>query len=294
MIWLILTILFSFAIGIIFKKFPDYGVNTFHAIVVNYIVCTICGSVTSGKMPSIQAVQETWFGLAVVLGCLFISAFTAIGWGVQKLGLGATTVTQKMSLIVSAPFAFWYFHEPFNIFKLLGLLLAVAAIILSNQDTAPQPAETVSRSKKVMDIVLPVFFIFFISGLIECGLQYAEKVHLAPAGKSADPYFLVSLFGTAGTIGILAIIVQAFLTKKTPVVNSLIGGVVLGLPNFCSIYFLIKALSQLNASVVYPALNMATIALAAIAGWAVFNEKLSNLKKIGIAAAIGAIFLMVL
>ena len=68
----------------------------------------------------------------------------------------------------------------------------------------------------------------------------------------------------------------------------------LGIPNFLSFYFLLKALAYFGSSgaFVYPLYNLGVILLSAIIGLLVFKERLSKLNIVGILLAITAITLL--
>ncbi len=280
---LILSILCSTVIVLIFRAFGRYQIQTLQAIVVNYLVCVAVGSLALGYFPmNAGTIQQSWFPMAIVLGCLFISGFYLVALTVKYYGVGLTSVLQKMSLLLSVPFAIWFYSEPLNVYKVLGVVLALAAVVLVNLQSADEKA--LRQSHPAWTYILPIQA-FVIGGIIECGLQYVEKSLLAPEGKSADMSFLVSLFGTAGVIGICILLVQFATGKAKPQLKSLLAGVVLGVPNFGSIYFLLLAIGTWGGSVVLPVNNVAIILLSALIAWFVLHEKMSKTNLLGMLLA---------
>ena len=69
-------------------------------------------------------------------------------------------------------------------------------------------------------------------------------------------------------------------------------GVLLGLPNYFTSHFLLKALSEVPAVVVYPTRGVASIALIALAGVLLFKERLSMRQWISIFAIAAALVLL--
>ena len=67
--------------------------------------------------------------------------------------------------------------------------------------------------------------------------------------------------------------------------NSVLAAIPLGLPNFFSFYFLLKALDayQNNAAVVLTMYNLSVILLSAITAYVFFKERLTNRQWIGLA-----------
>ena len=133
--------------------------------------------------------------------------------------------------------------------------------------------------------------ILLIQALIEIVLQYVEQNVL---GKSGDPAFVSSIFLFAALIGLPFILVGMALGKFKFEWQNIIGGIALGIPNYFSIYFLMKALgSGWEGSVIFPVNNVAIIALSAIiGGFLVFKEKYSNLNLLGIVLSMVSIILI--
>ena len=58
-------------------------------------------------------------------------------------------------------------------------------------------------------------------------------------------------------------------------------GLLLGVPNFLSSLFLLKALATVPAVIAFPTYSVATILVVALAGLLIFREKLSKKQVIG-------------
>jgi uncharacterized membrane protein len=89
--------------------------------------------------------------------------------------------------------------------------------------------------------------------------------------------------------------------KKVKVKNfftgrNMLGGIVLGIPNFFSIYFIFRALDgdQLKSSELFPVLNLSNVILSAIAGWFFFRERITSTNLVGIGLAVVSIILIAL
>jgi drug/metabolite transporter (DMT)-like permease len=76
--------------------------------------------------------------------------------------------------------------------------------------------------------------------------------------------------------------------------NSVLASIPLGLPNFFSFYFLLKALDayQNNAAVVLTMYNLSVILLSAIAAYVFFKERLSQRQWLGLAVGCVGIALL--
>ncbi|NNJ81579.1 MAG: EamA/RhaT family transporter, partial [Flavobacteriaceae bacterium] len=101
MIFLLLSVLSSTVIFVTFKLFDRFKVNTLHAIVVNYIVASLCGIIAfEGVVDPIDIVNKDWFVYTAVLGLLFIIIFNLMAITTQRSGLSVVSVATKMSLVI--------------------------------------------------------------------------------------------------------------------------------------------------------------------------------------------------
>lgn len=293
MFYITLAIVFSLAIGILFKLFERYNINAYQAIVVNYCVCVITGCIALGAVPfETGHLQADWLPLILILGALFISGFNFVGLTVRYFGIAISSVAQRMSIGLSVPFAIWCYGEPYTSFKLIGIGLALLSVVLINiptqkKEEAPisaKPAATTTPSSPLdrWSFIFPISA-FLISVFIEIILQYLHEVHhLEPALES------ILLFSIAALLGILGL----FIFREPIRWRNIIGGIVLGIPNYFSIYFLLEGVAQLGGAVAYSLNNIVVVALSAIIGYTVFKERLSPYNWMGIAVALIAIFLI--
>ena len=119
MVNLLLTILFSSILFIVFKSFSRYKIDTFQAIVFNYLVAFSVGFINSSKGISVSTlIVKPWLWSCLYLGALFISVFFVIGKSSQKNGVSVASVASKMSLIIPILFGILYFKEAFGFIKI--------------------------------------------------------------------------------------------------------------------------------------------------------------------------------
>ena len=124
------------------------------------------------------------------------------------------------------------------------------------------------------------------SGTIDTVIKYAEKIHV-PNGD--EPLFSAVCFTLAFGIGILVLIYEAF-NGRFLKWKSVVAGVLLGVPNYFSIYFIIKALkTDMESSVVFPINHVGTVLFAALLGFLIFKERLLPQNYWGILLAVVAI-----
>ncbi len=289
MAFLIISILSSTLLGFIFKFYPKYGVDTFQAIVFNYLVCVLCGWVAIGSFPMpIEILETEWFPFACACGFLFISGFNIGALTMQKFGVTIGTVMMKMSILISATFPILFYGESSNWFKLLGIFISIIAILLVNKPNKDLKEGLIVQQKWLY--ILP-FGTWLISGIIEILLFHVERI----SGTGVRLSFVSTLFGIAFLGGFIIMSISLITGKMKWSLKNLVAGIILGVPNFFSIYFLYKILGLgWEASVIFPVNNISIIGLAAIVAYLVFGERLSKYNTIGVVLSGIAILLFAL
>lgn len=289
MIFLLFSILSSTAIQFLFKVYAQKEIPVFQTIVINYFVCVLTGGLTSGAWPDLTVVvQQLWFPHAAFLSFFFVSGFTIMALTVKYWGVTVSAVAAKMSILLSVPFAIWFYQEELTIWSGLGILLALASIILSSWPDEDHQIEG-SDNRPFWALFLPILSLV-ISGIIEIVLQYVE-VQLAV--DSGSPLFVVSLFLFAGSLGLIFLILGLITSKIKFDPRALVAGGILGFCNYFSIYLLMKSIGiGLPGSIVFPVNNVAIIALSAIGALFLFAEPLKGKRLVGFILALVAIGLL--
>jgi drug/metabolite transporter (DMT)-like permease len=286
MIWLLLSILTNTILLLILKAFTRFGINTLQGIVVNYFVAGSIGLILSGiPFPIGELPQQEWSWIPLVLGCLFISIFLLIAKTAQTIGISVATVANKMSLVIPVIAAIFLYHESIHFLKITGLVLAIVAVYLTS---LPQKKE--ERIHK--NYFLFPALIFLGSGIIDALINHAKTQKLVPDAHL--PFFISLSFLTAGIIGISVILSRMIQLKEKFQLKSILAGIILGIPNYFSIYGITRALGSniMESSALYPVNNMGIVALSAIAALLIFKEKFSFINWMGILLSLGAIALI--
>ncbi len=284
MIWLLLSISCSTFIFVVFKLFDRYEVNNLQAIVVNYFIAFLVGSWSTGWQHSpLSVIGKSWLPNVLLLGFIFITLFQVMALVSQRLGVSVVSVAVKMSLVIPVVFAFLYYNENTNSLKITGILMALVAVYLATR----KPGKT--RAYPVYTW-LPII-LFAGSGFLDAFLNYSQK-EIVPQNEHA--FFASSIFGMAALFGIIFILFDVIRGQFKFQWINVIGGIALGIPNYGSIYFLLKALDfkGLESSVIFPLNNVGIVALSTLLGWLLFSEHLSNQNKTGIVLSIISILLI--
>ena len=286
MLDLALSVLFSSLIFVIFKLFSIYKVETLYAIITNYVVACIVGLLFyTGDVNLINLPEKPWFWGTFALGLLFIIVFNLMAATSQKLGVSVASVATKMSLVLPVLFGVFMYKEELGMVKIIGVLLALAAVYFAS-------VKEKSTAFKSATLVLPLL-VFMGSGTIDISLGYFQKEFIAPIEL---PLFSATVFASAAVIGILFILIQTFNKPLKINLRNVLGGIVLGVPNYFSIYFLLRALrnESLNSASIFTLNNVAIVMFTTLLGILLFKERISVKNWGGIALAIISIILVAL
>ncbi len=285
MIWLVLSIVLTSSLILFFKLFEKFNVNTLQALVANYFTAAFLGFIFSGIANKVSVLQNSeWLPFAIPLGLLFISIFYTVSVTAVKISVSAATVANKMSVVMPICAAVYFYHDKITPIKAAGIVLALFAVILTSAKK-----ENDKKTNAGSLFYLPIL-IFIGSGLIDVIVNYVQTNFLK--GNGSD-LFLGTAFLTAGLTG--GIIVSIQLAKGTKFeAKNVLWGIGLGIPNYFSIYTLIKALDskQFESSVFFPVNNIGIVVLTALTAYLFFKEKLSYLNLTGIAIALVSIILI--
>lgn len=285
MMYLLLSIFCSTLILVIFRLFKKYGVNTFQAIVLNYVIAFIVGFSLYGESWDLKFVYEEndWIPFALVIGALFISLFLLMGKSSQENGIGITSVTVKMSLAIPVLMAIIIYNEAVYATKVIGIVLALIGVFLITY----QKKQTAGRDYRS---ILFLIILFLGSGLLDTLLNYVEKRAL---GDLSPALFSAIGFGIAGAFGLIILSFALVLKKQKLRWKNMIAGIVLGIPNFFSIYFLIMAIRQpMEDSITYAMNNVGIVMASYVVGILFFKEATTTLKIVGGIVSVTAILLL--
>ncbi|MBK5191632.1 MAG: DMT family transporter [Flavobacteriaceae bacterium] len=285
MIYLLLSVLASSFIFVMFKLFKRFDINTMQAIVINYFIACLVGFFGFIKETDISLIPEkAWFPGTIFLGILFILVFNLAAITTQRSGLSVVSVATKMSVAIPVLFGIMYFNESSGTIKIIGIILALAAVYL----TSIKSREGIPINKK--NLIFPIL-VFLGSGIIDTSIKYLETSYVS---KTDVALFSSSIFFIAGTIGTGILVVQGFMGTLKITGKNILGGIALGIPNFFSIYFLVMALRSegFESSSIFTINNVAIVLVSTALGIALFKERLIPKNWIGIALAIISILLV--
>lgn len=286
MIYLLLTILLNTVLFIIFKLFAKYHVNALQAIVVNYITCVVTGSIFLGRFPvGAESTNHSWFPWALMMGAMYISVFNFIAYCTKVYGVTTTSVANKLSLVIPVLFSVLMYHDKLSILNVIGILMAFPAVYFT---TKVEGEKTHAHG-----LLLPAL-LFLCSGVLDAITKYVEHTHLQDVEHQA--VFTIHLFGTAACLGSVLVAVLIIRGKMQLSLKNIIAGITLGIPNYFSIYYLIRFLNDkfMPSSSAIAINNIGIVLCSALLAIIVFRESLTKVRFIGLILSVIAIVLIAL
>jgi drug/metabolite transporter (DMT)-like permease len=265
-LYLCLGLLSSLSIALALRMFEHKGRDRTVVIASNYIVAGILAYLLLEKAKLTTPV----FFFGAVLGLFFFVGFMAFSRAIKSKGVAASVTIGRLSLALPVAFSIFLWGEKPLPADIAGLLL-IFVIILTWE----------GKLGKVSPILL---FLFLLFGLLDSAMKYFKLQFPA----TDDSFFLVIVFFSSMVWSWGYILFK----RKKVKAGDMAAGLLMGVPNFFSSYFLLKALGHIPAYVVFPFLNVGMIILSALAGWLLFKEKLNRKKMILLLMGIAAVLVL--
>jgi drug/metabolite transporter (DMT)-like permease len=284
MIYLLLCIISSTAIIILFKYFDRSGINTFNAIITNYLTASLIGLIISfNSLKNINIFIQPWLPAAILIGILFVVMFNVIAITTQKAGISVSSVASKMSVIVPMLFSMLYYHEQINNYKIAGMVLAVIAVVF----TAIRKNSHFENRKYLF---LPLI-LFLGMGLVDSLVKFSQYEYLR---TQSLPAFSTLLFTISAITGIIVRLFKKSLRNSPVNLKTVAAGMLLGIANFGTFYFLVHALNSnfVDSSIIFGLNSIGIVLLSVFLAIILFREKLSFINWTGIVLSIITIFVL--
>lgn len=281
MIYLILAILSSSLIAVLMRISERYSKNNMGMFMANYAVCILMSRLFMGEIRLFTS--ESGIDLAVLLGVLsgvlYLGNFVMLQKNMHYNGVVLASTFMKLGVLVPTVMAIVIFREVPTWFQLAGVLLAVAAIIIIHFDGEENSGEQRKTGKKGLLIAL-----LFVSGITDSMANIYDKT----ANAGLKDHYLLYTFLAAFVISLILALGKKDAIKK----GDIVFGVLIGIPNYFSARFLLGALAEISAVVVYPVYSVATIVVISAVSFLAFKEKISIRKGCALGLIMGALVLL--
>lgn len=284
MIYLLLSILSSTLLLVILKSFNRWKINILHGIIFNYYTAAIFSFLVAPAVVAehIHELNNLWYVCALI-GLSFILVFFIIGKTTQELGVAVASVASKMSMVIPITAGLILYNESMNVQKLTGILIAIPAVILVSIPASGKEKIGLNISSVWLPVVL-----FIGAGLVDTAIKYVQFKYMNDGNRQL---IIMSIFGFAGLIGTFRLLYEILYLKKKLLVRSIAGGILLGITNYLSIYFLLKCLEDPSSesSTVFAFVNIGVVITSFFSGLILFKEKPERNKIIGVILSLLAI-----
>ena len=276
MIYLILAIISSALVSEVMRLSQRFARNNITMLAANYVMCTAAAAFLAGGMIPTGAGAALTMGLGSFCGVLYLMGFVLLQWNIQRNGVVLPATFQKLGVLVPTIAAITVFGETARWTQLLGIAVAIGAILLM------QPRGASAGEGKS-----------FLPGLIAlllCGgmSDVMSKVFQTWGNADHGNYFLVFTF----LIALVLCLALCAVKKQSVTVPDVLCGLTLGVPNYMSARFLLWALREVPAVVVYPSFSVGTIIVVTLVGMFCFREQVEKRKLAALGLILGALVLL--
>lgn len=247
------------------KSAENHGSDKKIMILFNYLFGGIIAVILSKGFAGLEITLEeviTPIALGLFNAFLMVSCMMTQQSSICKNGAGLTTTYNRLGVLIPTILSIFIFKEYPSWVKVLGILISVLAILYS-YDKGNN-----SKSKKYHLLWL----VLAMGGLID----FNSKILGMACEANLKDVYTVSTFAFSMVIMLVIVLVK----KTKPNKVSIKYGALIGIPNICITFGMVRAASQLPSYIVFPVYSGAVILLVNGIGAMVFKEKLSKREKI--------------
>jgi len=287
-LFLALAVSCSLGIAVLFKVAERRELDRTALLTVNYAAAAALAVVLQGARRA-EAVPPGLIAMGVVQGVLFIAGFWLFSLAIREAGMGLAAGAMRLSVVIPVLASWVIWGEVPGALQLVGLVLGGAAFVLvarpATASPAPDPVDasappTATASGARTALVLTLLFL--CGGGVDTIMKAFGETYAAAVDASL---FLLFVFGVAFAVGAAVVLGTGLRTGRWPGREVLALGVVLGLINYASADFILRAVAVLSGPVVFPANSVAIVLGAALIGTWVWGERLSRANLAGLALA---------
>jgi len=275
MLFLLLAIASSAMVSIFMRLGTRNRPQSMSMLAANYLACSVVAAcfMTPGALLPAGGLGST-LPLSLLTGALYLLGFVLLQLNVRKNGVVLSAIFIKLGLLVPMVLSLALFGERPTGPQALGFFLAVGSIVLMNLEKGSSP----------MEFRLGLVLLLLAGGSCDAMSKVFEQIGNPAHGEQ----FLFYGFFTAFALCLVLVLLR----RERPGWRELAYGVLIGIPNYFSARFLLKALDTLPAVVAYPTYSVATIVAVTIVGLLCFRERLGKRQWIAMCGILAALWLL--
>ena len=256
----------------VMKYSESHSGNRYGVTFINYVVGTILGYLFMADKTLIVQNHDGIFtlGFAGINSFFFVVCLLLMQHNIKVNGAPITSTVNRMGIIIPISVSAILFAEMPSLLQIIGIAMALGAIIYMNSDPA-------DRGKKSVKAAL--FLLFFCGGCEEM----MSKLFNVYGNSGYQERFVFYTFLFSAIISMCLCIKSKEKIKK----NDILAGILVGIPNQLAALCIVKAVGVLPAYLVYPCYSAGVIFSVNIVNFTLFKEILSKREYVatGIIAA---------
>ncbi|HOB27516.1 MAG TPA: hypothetical protein PKJ07_05200 [Bacteroidales bacterium] len=284
MLLFILALVTSLAIIVSFKIFERLNVSTPHAIVINYIVAFALGYLYQPYNFQ-NILSADWIYLSTISGIILSVSFFIYALSIKYFGISITALSGKMSILIPIIVGFVLLGDKILAHRIIGIIMIFPALYLLLYENDKH-----TKTNKTKYLIFPIL-LFLFAGSNDSIFKIADTYYLL--GDISNVYmYLTNAFAISFVIAIIFILIQKPSINKNQYLKTGIAGIELGILNWYSTFFFLRAIRLLPISIFIPLFNICFVLLSVLLGRILFKEKFDKNKIVGSIIAILSIVLL--
>jgi len=306
MLNLLFAVACSVTIGVIFKHTGPTDIDRTTLLTVNYAaavgVASLLIALGGRSVGGGLGLSVPLIGLGVGTGALLIAGFFLLAHATDVAGMSLAIGVMRVSVVVPFLASWLLWNEVPSAAQGIGMVFAGAAFFLiARKERRPEPVPVGAGGKRdgsddpaaLSTVDWHAFGIlaltFCMGGAVDLSMKTFEEVF---GSGNSRVLFLLLAFGVAFVIGVVIVGVRALRYGRWPQMRTIGWGILLGVVNYGSLEFILRAIAVLPGPFVFPANNIAIMVLASLLGVYIWGEHLSRANRVGIGLAIVALVML--
>lgn len=277
MFYLILSIVASSMLTLVMRHSEGRMKSKTGMLAANYVICMLLAAIFIGPgnlLPQTEGIGPV-LGMGAINGFFYMISLVIMQQNIKHNGVVLPSVFSRLGgLVVPLGVAIVLFSEIPKTTQTIGSVLALLSILIISYEKQ----QTKASAKWLL------FLMFITDGMA----AVMSKVFEQTANQALSDHFLLYTFAAAL---ILCIAVILYNKEKIGLID-VIYGICVGVPNFFASRFMLQALSELPAVVVYPIRGVGGIVLIALVGVLFFKEKLKKHQWLAMIVVLAAVALL--
>lgn len=283
MYYLFLAIICSSSIALTFKHTENLNLNRNNITSYNYITASIISlfflinALTTTEL-KVNSIANSHFNfsfvliLGIITGYLFYYSFILYQKNIKLHGSSLTGMFIKLGILIPMIISIIFWKEYPTLIQSIAIFIALFAIVIVNY----KPGTKIQLKTNLV-------ILFFVGGFAE----FSNKIFQKYAITQLKPLFLLTVFLFAFLFSFRKFNHTEKIRKK-----ELFFGIIVGVFNLFSSFFLIKSLDFVKTSLAFALFSSLSMTLILIGSKLIYDEQLKKKNVFAIVITIFSLFLI--